>query len=325
MKALSIVIINYNTKALILCCLQSIMEQAPDTCEIIVVDNHSTDGSTEAIKRQFPGALLIENERNEGYAKAVNKGLVRSRGEWILVLNSDIELRPHALQNSIEFMRNHLDTGIAGCKLFNPDGTLQPSCEGFPSLWNILCESFFLDKLFPRSRLFGKLHMTYFNYDRAAKVDRVMGAFLLIRKTALAEIGFMDEQFFFYSEEVDWCYRAWQKGWAVYFFPDAEAIHYGGGSADPVSPALFIERHKNRFLFYRKYHDPLSSFCLRMVAALGIFLRLVAWSCLAIHRGLWKKASRPASTKKVRAYWATLKWYLGLAFSPNADDSAPCP
>jgi len=311
-KTLSIVIVNYNTRLLILACLRTIMKQIGKDFEIIVVDNHSVDGSPQAIRNEFPEVVIIENDQNLGYAKAVNRGLEKSAGEFILILNSDIDLRPGALRESLEFMRKQADAGIMGCKLLNTDGTLQPSCESFPTLWNILCESFFLDKFFPSSRIFGGLHMTYFTYDRIAKVDRVMGAFLMVRRKAIDDIGLMDEQFFFYSEEVDWCYRAWQKGWPVYFFPGAEVIHYGGGSANPVSAGLFVERHKNRFLFYKKNHDIFSSLAVRVIAGAGIVLRLVLWSTITGYAYLRKGPNAATCARKVGAYWATTKWYVGL-------------
>jgi len=312
MKSFSIIIVNYNTQSLILNCLRSIYQQDEYVDEVIVVDNHSTDGSQEAIRREFATVKLIENSRNEGYARAVNKGLIRCRGKLVLILNSDVELRPDALKNSVDFMQRHPDAGIAGCKLLNPDGSLQPSCEGFPSLWNVTCESFFLDRLFPRSRLFDGLSMKHFSYDRVAKVDRVIGAFLLVNRQALEDVGLMDEQFFFYSEEVDWCYRARRKCWAVYFFPHAEVIHHWGGSADMVSPALFVERHKNRYMFYRKYHAFWPSLAMRGIAAVGILLRLIAWSAIALYQRLRRHASQAVSLKKVLAYLATFRWYVGL-------------
>jgi len=312
MKSFSIIIVNYNTQSLILSCLRFIYQQDEYVDEVIVVDNHSTDGSQEAIRHEFPTVKLIENSRNEGYARAVNKGLTRCRGKLVLVLNSDVELRPDALKNSIDFMQRHPDAGIAGCKLLNPDGSLQPSCEGFPGLWNVTCESFFFDRLFPRSRLFDGLHLKRFSYDRVAKVDRVIGAFLLVNRQALEEIGLMDEQFFFYSEEVDWCYRARRKDWAVYFFPQTEVIHHWGGSADMVSPALFVERHKNRYMFYRKYHALLPSLAMRGIAAVGVLLRLLLWSGIALYRGLSRHSGQAASFKKVQAYAATFRWYVGL-------------
>ncbi len=311
-KTLSIVIVNYNTRSLILQCLNSIVAQDDAEHEIIVVDNNSEDGSPRAIRDNFPRAVVIENNHNLGYAKAVNRGIERSHGEFVLILNSDIDLRPGALKKSLEFMRKHPDAGIMGCKLLNADGTLQPSCEGFPTLWNIFGESFFLDRIVLTSRIFGGLHMTNFPYDRITKVDRVMGAFLMVRRKALQDIGLMDEQFFFYSEEVDWCYRSWQKGWPVYFFPGAEVIHYGGGSADPVSPALFVERHKNRFLFYKKNHGIFSSLVVRVIAGAGIVLRLVLWSTIAAYAYLRKGPDAAISMRKVVAYWATTKWYAGL-------------
>lgn len=139
-----------------------------------------------------------------------------------------------------------------------------------------------------------------------------MGAFLLIRRQAFEEIGLLDESFFFYGEETDWCYRAKQKGWEVYFYPEAEAIHYGGQSADPISPRMFVQLHAARYQFYRKYHGRVSSLAARTVLGIGALLRIFVWLAITLYRLLLQSNQAQAGVKKMLAFCATLGWYLGL-------------
>jgi GT2 family glycosyltransferase len=311
---LSIVVVNYNTRTLLLRCLNSVEGQldASRPVEVVVVDNNSSDGSASAVRERFPHVLLLENECNEGYARAVNRGLRQAQGDLIVILNADTELRAGALENSLSFMERFIEAGIGGCRLLNEDGSLQPSCEGFPTVWNVFCEAFFLDSLFWWSPRFGGLRMRFFKHDRVLKVDRVMGAFMIVRRRLLEEIGYLDERFFFYSEEVDWCFRAWRGGWPIYFFPDAEVVHYGGASADPLAGEYFVEKHRNRYRFYRKHHNWLSSVSMRVAAAIGILFRLIVWTAVTLGQWVWGRATGTEGAKKMRAYVAVLKWYIGL-------------
>lgn len=309
---LSIIIVSYNTRELLCECLRSVHQTSQGlTTEVIVVDNASQDGSAEMVKQTFPQVTLMQNSHNLGFAKAANQGLRIVVGEFILLLNSDTEVKAEALQRCIKFFGEHRDAGIVGCKLLNSDGSLQPSCENFPDFKSIFFESFFLEKLFPHSRLFGRMHLTYFGYDRIKKVGYVKGAFLMIRCQAFEQIGLLDEKFFFYAEEMDWCYRAKLKGWEVYFTPDAEVIHYGGQSSDPISPRLFVQLHKSRYQFYRKYHSALPSAAARGVLAAGALLRLFGWTVAMLHNRIFQPTKGTASPKKIAAHWAAFRWYLG--------------
>ena len=327
MILLSIVIVNYNTRALLLRCLESVEAQIDDTrnVEVVVVDNRSSDGSADAVRENHPHVLLLANTRNEGYARAVNQGLRQARGEFIIILNADTELRAGALVKSLAFMDRQGDAGIAGCRLLNEDGSLQPSCEGFPGLWNVFCEAFFLDSLFRWSPRFGGLRMRFFKHDRVRKVDRIMGAFMIVRRRLLEDVGYLDERFFFYSEEVDWCYRAWRAGWPIYFFPDAEVVHYGGASADPLAGEYFVEKHRNRYRFYRKYHGGLAGLSLRFTAAMGILLRLGVWTGATLGERVLGGAVGTESAKKMKAYGAAARWYLGLPTGRNSIEQERTP
>ncbi|MGQ9853096.1 MAG: glycosyltransferase family 2 protein [Candidatus Oleimicrobiaceae bacterium] len=303
---LSIIIPNYNTCALLEACLRSIFANANGIrTEVIVVDNASTDDSVAVVASRFPEVQLLRNRANVGFARAVNQGLAIAQGEFLLLLNSDTELQPGALRHCLEFLRERPAVGVVGCRLVNPDGTLQPSCESFMTFEGIVWEALLLDKLFPRSQLFGRMHMTYFSYDRLEQVDYVKGAFLMTRRSVLDQVGLLDERFFFYGEEMDWCYRAKEQGWEVWFTPGATVVHYGGGSGDPVAPHIFVQLHKSRFLFYQKHHR-VSSGLARVVLAAGSLLRIAGWGAL----GLVRASGRQKCGKKVQAFWAALRWYV---------------
>lgn len=308
---LSIIIANHNTRELLRQCLTSIFQlRGRLDLEIIVIDNASGDDSVRMTRADFPRVRLIQNRDNVGFAKAVNQGLQVANGRYLLLLNSDTEIKPNALQHSIAFLEAHPEAGIVGCKLLNPDGSLQPSCESFPRWQDFLFEALLLEKLFPRSRVFGRMHLTYFGYDRAAEVGYVKGAFLLVRRAVYDAIGGLDEAFYFYGEEMDWCYRAKQAGWLVYFTPAAQIVHYGGQSSDPISPRMFVQLHQSRFRFYSKYHGRLLQASARLVLALGALLRSGIW-CVAA----WLPALHPCANgrdphKRRRASWAAFRWYV---------------
>ncbi|MER3457620.1 MAG: glycosyltransferase family 2 protein, partial [Chloroflexota bacterium] len=228
---LSIIIVNWNTRDLLAACLESIERSLSSDdgagmklqAEIIVVDNGSTDGTVEMLRRDYPDVRLIENRHNVGFARANNQGLAASRGRYLLLLNTDAFLRGPALARLVRFMEEHPEAGVVGPRLYFGDGTLQHSCYAFPTLATEFYGAVGLDRLFPRSRLFGRYRLGYWDMRDVREVDVVMGACLMARREVFEQIGGLDERFFMYSEEVDWCYRARQAGWRIYYVPQAEA------------------------------------------------------------------------------------------------------
>lgn len=313
---LTVIIINYNTRELLHTCLQSIFRQTQNIdFEIVVVDNNSADGSREMLLQDFPQVATIFNDENRGFAAANNQGIRQAKGEYILLLNSDTEVLEGAINKSAAFMDAHHEAGIVGCKLLNSDGSLQPSCESFPELRDYFFESFYFDRIFPKSKIVGRFHLTWFDYSRTQQVDQVMGAFLMIRKKTIDQIGLMDENFFFYAEEADWCYRAKQAGWQTCFFPGAEAIHHGGGSADSISAKMLVQLHESRFRFYRKYHTPPAAFVAGMILAMGALKRIFLWGFLAIFNTFHNPKKAKKSIKKCLAFVAVFGWYSGFVKS----------
>jgi GT2 family glycosyltransferase len=256
---LSIVIVNWNTRDYLLGALRSLYAAPPPfPFEVIVVDNASGDGSAEAVAREFPQARLIANGENAGYARGNNQGIEASTGNSVLLLNPDVTLPPGGLEKAVARLEQRPDVGALGVRLVNPDGTPQRSVRGFPTPAGVMWEALGLSRLFPRSRIFGAYRMTWFTYDEEAEVDQPMGTFLLISRRALDDVGLLDERFPIFFNEVDWLYRARQRGWKILFTPCVEVIHYGGGSTRQAGARMAWESRRGLLDFYRKhYRSPL--------------------------------------------------------------------
>jgi GT2 family glycosyltransferase len=275
MTNLSIVIVNWNTREFLSRCLRSVYDTTLDLdFEVIVVDNGSTDGSQEMVRQEFPAVSLIVNTENKGFAKANNQAIRRSRGRYVLLLNSDAFVYENTIEHTVAFMDGHPEAGMAGCRLLYENGRLQPSCYAFPTLSTEFFIAVGLDRLFPKSRLFGKYGMTYWDFDDIREVDVILGAFMMVRATAIDEVGLMDERYFMYSEEVDWCYRFRDKGWRIYFYPHVEAIHVGGGSTRRVRAEMLVRLYGSRIEFFRKHHGRLSARLLKLVIGFNCLLRI---------------------------------------------------
>ena len=252
---LTIVIVNWRTKDYLRACLESVRAHPPAReFEIIVVDNGSADGSAEMVRESFDGVTLIENAENIGYAEGNNQGMRESRGEYILLLNPDTEVKPGALDALLKFARAHPDAAAVGCRLMGTDGKVQRSCRSFPYPLGVLFEYTKLSRLFPRSRFFGAYRMTYFDYAHEAEVDQPMGSCLLISRRAVEDVGMFDKDFPIFFNDVDWCYRAKQTGWKVYFTPDAEVVHHGAAGTRQAKPEMVAESHRALRKFYEKHY-----------------------------------------------------------------------
>jgi exopolysaccharide biosynthesis polyprenyl glycosylphosphotransferase len=224
---LLIALVNYKTTDLLIKCLDSLRDQEIQTdYRIVVVDNHSQDGAVEQLRRKYPDITVITNTSNSGYARAVNQAIREVDSEYILLLNPDIEVKPGAIDAMVKFMEDTQDVGIVGGKLFNPDGTLQYSCRTFYTLPAILLRRTFLGKLFSKSKILTRHLMSDWDHNSVRDVDWVLGACMMIRRSALKDVGLMDERFFLYFEDVDWCYRMKKRGWRVCYLPDAEMVHH---------------------------------------------------------------------------------------------------
>jgi GT2 family glycosyltransferase len=228
---LSIIIVNYNTKDFLRQCLEGLEQESRRVkeLEIIVVDNGSTDGSPGMVEKEFPWVRLIENKVNLGFAAANNLGIKNSSGRYVLLLNPDTIVPPGTLRTMVDFMDKHPEVGAATCRIELPDGSLDQACHrGFPTPWNALAYFTSLAKIFPKSKLFASYSLTYLPLDKIHEIDSGCGAFLIIRREPGDQIGWLDEDYFWYGEDLDFCYRLKQKGWKIMFVPTTKIIHYKG-------------------------------------------------------------------------------------------------
>lgn len=275
MPDVSIIIVNWNTRDLLAKCLRCVQETTKrSSYEIYVVDNASTDGSQEMVRRDFPAVKLIANTENVGFARANNQAIRVSQGRYVLLLNSDAFVKDNCIDHMVAFMDSHPEAGMAGCKLLYEDGRLQPSCARFPTLASEFYIALGLDKLFPKSKIFGSYLMTDWDYSDTRPVDVIMGAFMLARADVIHKVGVMDEQFFMYSEEVDWCYRFQAAGWKIYFCPEVETVHLWGGSSKAVKVETLIRLYRARVQFFRKHYGNLKALLYKLILGFNALVRV---------------------------------------------------
>jgi GT2 family glycosyltransferase len=295
----SVIIVNWNTKQLLRDCISSVYEHSDDIdYEIIVIDNASTDGSTEMVKADFPQVVLIENPDNRGFATANNQGIAIAKGRYVLLLNSDTVVLNDAIANTVRFADENPKTAVIGCRVLNPDKTLQRTCFMYPSVFNMLLSSTYLYKLFPKNRFFGREQMTWWDRDDIRRVDVVTGCYMLVRQDAIEQVGMMDENFFMYGEETDWCYRFQKSGWEVMFAPVGEIIHFGGQSTAQRPVAMIVQLRMSILKFMRKHYNRPAYFTARLMVALFFAFRLPVWMA----KGLISPAVRNEAAIKLKAY-----------------------
>ncbi|HWN22944.1 MAG TPA: glycosyltransferase family 2 protein [Gaiellaceae bacterium] len=268
MRDVSVVVVTHNALPWLEPCLESVCGE-----ETIVVDNASTDGTVALVRERFPDAQVVEQE-NRGLAAGWNAGLARATGRYFLILNADAWLRNGALAALVAFADQHPEAAVVGPRLSNPDGSLQRSVRGFPTLWRLATEYLFLRKLAPRSQLLNGFYAGGFQHDEVREAEFLMGACLLVRREAVEQVGALDESFFLFSEETDWCYRFVSAGWKVLFFPGAECVHVGGGSH---GGRMFRENVRGHLRFLAKHRGPRTAERARRLLRVALRLRGLAF------------------------------------------------
>lgn len=285
-KRLSIIIVNYNVRPFLENALVSLIKaSAGIATEIFVVDNASDDGSVEMVRTKFPQVTLIPNERNLGFAAANNLALKQCTGNYLLLINPDTVVQEDSLRVMIGFFDDNKDVGLAGCKVLNPDGTLQLACRrSFPTPWVAVTKIAGLSTLFANTRMFGRYNLTYLDPNESYEVDAVSGSFMFLRRKVYEQIGGLDEQFFMYGEDLDWCYRIQRAGWKNYYISGTQIIHYKGEStkrSDVDEVRLFYEA---MHLFVKKHLS--RSWQTHLILRIGIAVRSWIASLLKISRPL---------------------------------------
>jgi GT2 family glycosyltransferase len=250
----SIIIVTWNSQEFIRNCLDSIfLSQSNLTLEIIVVDNGSSDHTTKIVEEFYPQVNLIQNKKNLGYAKANNQGIEKVRGEYILLLNPDTQVLEDALSWMYEFMEENPKIGALGPKLLNPDKSVQASCGEFPTFSTLVWEFSGLSRLFPKSKIFGRWKMGYFDFNETREVDQPMGSCLMLRRETLDDVGIFDENFGMFFNDVDLCFAIRKRGWKIYFYPKAKVIHHKGASTKKVKAKMIWLSHLAFYKFFKKY------------------------------------------------------------------------
>jgi GT2 family glycosyltransferase len=292
---MSVVVVNWNTCDVLRNCLDSIYQQEIGCrFEVIVVDNGSSDGSVSMLEKEFPSVILVKNSNNLGFAKANNQAFEISRGRYVLLLNSDTVLvERKSLQALVDFLDSHPEAGAVGATLLNPDGTLQVYCRRFTGILNqVLPLVPGIDKL----RLFRLPHMNMlpneFDYSKIGEIDYGSGAFLCLRKGALEDVGYLDERFFMYSEEEDWCYRAKRKGWRIFYTPSASVLHYQGASAVKMEKASLEQLHASKFMLLKKHRGRIYAEFYRVIMILVLGLSIFLGSILILFFSHWLQGER---------------------------------
>ncbi|MHB1417369.1 MAG: glycosyltransferase family 2 protein [Chloroflexota bacterium] len=252
---LSVVIVTFNVCDLLRDCLRSVLaSEGQFTYEVLVVDNLSSDGSAAMVQREFPNVQVVNSPINGGFAYGNNLGLVRACGRYLLLLNPDTQLPPTALAEMVDYMEMRPRAGAAGPKLVRADGSLDLACRrSFPTPEVSLYRMLGLSRLFPRSRRFGRYNLTYLDPDKATEVDSVVGAFMLIRRSALEMVGMLDESFFMYGEDLDLAYRLKRVGWKILYNPAVCVLHRKGESSKQVRLRTTYEFYRAMLVFYRKH------------------------------------------------------------------------
>lgn len=299
---LSIIIVSWNVKALLRDCLQSIFaNQGELKLEVIVVDSASADGSAEMVAAEFPAVTLIACDENVGFPRGNNIGMRQASGRYVLLLNPDTVVVADALPIAVAYIEQHPDIGVLGVQLLNEDGSVQSSRRRFPSLMTGVFESTWLQAYAPQ-RLLQDYYVDDLADSTTADVDWVMGAFMLTRPEVIAQVGGMDEAYFMYSEELDWCKRIKTAGWRVVYYPEAQVIHYQGKSSEQASILRHINFNRAKLRYFRKYHGRAAAGFLRLVIWLNFLIQLILEAVKGMlgHR-------RELRWQRVRAYWQVLR------------------
>jgi hypothetical protein len=279
MKLLSVIIVNYNTRDLLRRCLAALSgREHPFPLETIVVDNASGDGSAAMVRSEFPDVRVVEGDQNGGFSWANNRGAEIATGDYILLLNSDTEVLDDALTKLVSFLDSHLDVAVVSGRLVYPDLSDQGVARAFPTPFNaVFGRTTLLARLFPNNRhskeyIVSRAHHS----DEPFEVDWVSGACLMVRSEVIEEVGFLDEGFFMYWEDADFCFRIKRAGWRVFCVPEARVIHHEGKSRRKKSSnRLIVEFNKSAYRYYRKHHVRSPFQPMNLVALLGLSLRTV--------------------------------------------------
>lgn len=310
MTDVSIILVSWNAKTYLEECLHSLRQASGSLSrEVIVVDNGSTDGSPEMISERFPEVILIQNGTNLGFARANNIGIRVATGKYICLVNSDVNVPPACLPAMYRYMEQNPEIGLLGPRMLGADGSLRRSTMRFPTIWHCFLRATALDTLFAGSGMFGGYLMFDFRCDRISDVDVLNGWFWIARRKALETVGRLDERFFMYGEDIDWCRSFHNEGWRVVYFPEAEAVHYGGASSANAPARFYVEMQRANLLYWKKYHGPISVFVYWLMVWLNGATRAVGYGLVY----LLIASARAHARFEIGRNLASLRWLMGIS------------
>jgi GT2 family glycosyltransferase len=303
-----VVIVSWNTRNILRNCLTSVFEQTEDvSIEVFVVDNNSQDGSADMVRNEFPQVRLIANSENRGFAAACNQGMRAGTARYTLLLNPDTVVLDNAIARCVHYADLHADVGVVGCQVLEDEHRITPTGFSFPSPFNIFLALSGLSRAFPRSRIFGRPELSW--WDRASErdVDVVTGMFMLVRREAIEQVGLMDEAFFVYAEEADWCYRFARAGWRRVFTPAARIVHLDGGakSTSQASKKMFVQLQKSAMIYHEKNLGRRAWWSTKLIYVASNFVRMIAWFVMFVANRDERKLNKSAAARAALVYHLT--------------------
>jgi GT2 family glycosyltransferase len=279
---LSVIIVTWNCREFAKECLRSIKETVHINFEIILVDNASSDGTVEEVRLAHPDVRVIANQHNLGFAKANNVGIAASCGNYLALINPDVVVLPNCIDAAVTVLDGDPSIGLLGPMMLDRNGNVQRSGMRLPTLWNVLCDALVLHTVFGRSPLFGGQLMRDFDWTTRRDIEVLNGWLWIVRRDTVSQVGQLDEGFFMYGEDVDWCRRIREHGWRVLFEPSTAAIHFGGGSSANAPVRFFLELQRANLRYWRKYFGLFSRSLYRAILVIHHLLRMVAYGALAV-------------------------------------------
>jgi len=311
----SIVVVNWNTVSHLRNCLESIFSEMQSlSFEVIVVDNGSEDDSVNMVGGEFAQVKLIENRDNNGYAAGCNQGIEAAAGRYVLLLNSDIVICDNAIEKAVAYADRNSDASIVGCQVREDSDKVRMTSFRFPSLFFVVCRVAHLDRLLPQNRIFGGERMLWWDRTTEREVDVISGMFMLVRREAIRDVGVMDEDYFLYYEETDWCYRFAKRGWKLLFWPGTYVLHVhaGGQSVKRGGPhwKYAVQFCKSQLLFFRKHRGVLCYAVVRALICMDAVARMVVFGAGSMLRSL-RPGKRGPTWSQAAVYWHIFRNFIG--------------
>jgi GT2 family glycosyltransferase len=315
-KLFSIVIVTWNCRKFTGECLDSLHKYRFDPqVEIVVVDNASSDGTPELVSDCYPEVTLIRNDENLGFAKGNNVGIRKSTGQYLFLINPDVQVLDGCIERMLSYMAENPRIGLLGPRMLGMDGKPYRSYMAAPTLWRLFCRALALDALFPKSKLLGGYLMPYFDGNSISEVDVLNGWFLLTRREALNEVGLLDESLFMYGDDLDWSKRFRAAGWKSIYFPEVASIHYGGGSSANAPIRFSVEMQRANLQYWQKNFGRASQSMFLVIVWIHQFIRLVVNVFLFVG----SRSKRPETAGKIKKCLACLRWAMGFPYDKRAE------